>query len=457
MPMSVLAARSWNPPGPAPREHLAYISDDEARMIDTGLPGPTYRVSNGRRITDMPMNSMRPRNPLRQMTQQNWLAQRPQRGEDQGQFRTAMQGWIGARPFGGGGAGHIPRGGGDHPGAFPFPGGAEGGFPGDFPFPGGAGRDMGGAGGGGGGGFPGSMPPGWDGEARGYGRYSGRQQTRGGGENRGIPSFAGDGSMGMAYGGAGGYGGPFAQSSMNQTQANQSQSGSGYGGARSTGAYGSFGAYGSGRGTPGSPGFDAYGNRVVGTTIGGMVPGVTYSLGTNWVDPRTEPRPTQNMPKPTPEQLEDASAPTPGYYNSMQPRLSWSQAQRAKIGTITTNSRGQTIQKTAGGWAIIGNTGQRYAHQGAMRPVPKDQSRLPGSRSESFGTQSGGYPTSTGYQSSSPSPYAGGTPFGPRATSPISPSFPGGQSMGGGYPSAGYGGVPGLGFSQGADYSFTGR
>ncbi len=355
MPKSVLAARSWNPPGPAPREHLAYISDDEARMIDTGPPGPTYRVSNGRRMTDMPMNSPRPRNALRQMAQKNWLGQRPQRGEDQGQFRADMRGWIGARPFGGDGAGHIPSGGGG-PEPFPFPGGAEGGFPGDFPFPGGAGRDMGG-GGDGGGGFPGSMPPGWGGEARGFGHFSGRQGTQGGtggGRGRGIPSFAMANTKAGEVGYGSGSGAPGPGGSFDRAGAYGNTSG--YTSANRPGAGSSFGI---------AVGYDRYGNRITRPSTSGD----RYSTARTITPPGS--RPTQNMPRPTPEQweqLEDASAPTPGYYNMK--RLSWAQAQKAPIGTVTINSRGQTIQKTAGGWAIIGNagTGQRYAHQGAMQP-----------------------------------------------------------------------------------------
>ncbi len=365
MPKSVLAARSWNPPGPAPREHLAYISDAEARMIDTGPPGPTYRVSNGRRTT-MPMNSPRRPNGLRQLVERRPGAGRILRGGEPFPFPGGAEGGFpGGFPFPGGSGREDMGGGGDHPGAFPFPGGAEGGFPGDFPFPGGAGRDMGGGGGPDGGGFPGSMPPGWGGEARGFGHFSGRQGTQGGtggGRGRGIPSFSIGGAQ--AYGGNTGQGAGSAYSGATNQQTSRSfNSPSG----RAT--------TGSGTGSLSTSGYDQYGNRYDATTPGfvGTRPppaGVSYTYQngryTTVAAPVRESAPAQyGAPA-----LDPGLKPRQAYYNSMQmqPKLSWAQAQKAPIGYTTINSKGQMIQKTAGGWAIIGGTGQRYAHQGAMQP-----------------------------------------------------------------------------------------
>ncbi len=85
-------------------------------MIDSGPPGPTYSVSGGRAISSNFQRRTKMPNVLQ------WLAQRPQRGADQGAFRTDMRNWMGDRPFGGGGY-MPPNGGGygnmDHPGGFP--------------------------------------------------------------------------------------------------------------------------------------------------------------------------------------------------------------------------------------------------------------------------------------------------------------------------------------------------
>ncbi len=415
----VRAARSWNPPGPAPREYLAYISPQEARMIDTGPPGPTHNVSGGhvisQRRTKMP-------NVLQ------WLSQRPQRSASSNQagFRTGMRNWIGDRPFGG--AGSMPPsgggGGGDlHPGAFAFPGGAEGGFPGDFPFPGGAGRDMsGGSGGGGGsdihpgpfpfpggreGGFPGSFPfPGGAGRdmsgggggpptgtrsfpGQGSGVESGFPGGReggfpGGGGGRGIPSFSIGGAQ--AYGGNTGQGAGSAYSGASNQQTSASMNtpsgyattgsgtGSNTGGGTGIGGYQQAQGYNTGTGAP----VHAY-DRSAGkwVTIGintARNNSYRYSAtgpgGTAYGAPSAAPSSSSSQQResgypPAAGTVMDPNAYPPGDWYGMMRQGTWASA---RPGDIRVNSRGYTVQKQANGnWAIIGGrTGQRYAHQGAM-------------------------------------------------------------------------------------------